>query len=47
MRESTFFQEILAEGRAAGLVEGRLEMGQAAILDALTWTSCRRCCGRR
>jgi hypothetical protein len=36
MRESTFFQEILAEGRAEGLVEGRLEMGRAAILDALT-----------
>ena len=32
MRESTFFQEILAEGRA----EGRLEMGRAAVLEALT-----------
>ena len=32
MRESTFFQEILAEGRA----EGRLEMGRDAVLEALT-----------
>jgi predicted transposase YdaD len=36
MRESTFFQEILAEGRAEGRQQGRLERGRADILEALT-----------
>jgi predicted transposase YdaD len=35
MRESTFFQEILAEGRAEGRVEGELRRGRQAVLEAL------------
>jgi predicted transposase YdaD len=35
MRESTFFQEILAEGRAEGRAEGELRRGRQTVLEAL------------